>query len=330
MDKLPQEKTGDEVERVAKSGERVFYLIPQDAASSDTSQEIGLFEYWNAIWRARLLVACVCVACGAAALCYVFLAKPWYRADVLLVPAETKSAQGLSGQLSSIGGLSGLASLAGINIGGAETSEPLAVLRSREFGSAFIEDLNLLPVFFNSELDARTGRWKSADARKWPDIRDGYKFFDEEVRKVAEDKKTSLVTLSIEWTDASVAAQWANLLVERLNDRLRRRALTEAEGNVAYLRSELANTNVVGLQQSVGRLLDTELQKVMLARGTKEFAYRVVDKAVAPKWRTKPRRLQTVLLSVLGGATLMVIAVCANYVARRDRAVRRKTETRGT
>jgi uncharacterized protein involved in exopolysaccharide biosynthesis len=258
------------------------------------------------------------VACALAGAGYAFLAKEWYRAEVLLTPAESKSAQGLAGQLGSIAGLSGLASLAGISIGGGSTSEPLAVLRSREFGSAFIQDLNLLPVFFSKDFDARTGQWTISNPHKWPDVRDGYRFFNESVRDVFDDKKTGLVTLTIEWTDPEVAAQWANLLVERLNDRMRLRALAEAEVNVNYLRQELAATNLVTLQQSIGRLLDNELQKVMLARGTKEFSFRVVDKATPPKWRSWPKRVLTVALATLGGAILSIFAVCVGYVVRRN------------
>jgi hypothetical protein len=52
-----------------------------------------------------------------------------------------------------------------------------------------------------------------------------------------------MVTLAIEWTQPEVAAEWANALVQRLNRRLRERALREAETNVAYLQAEMARTN---------------------------------------------------------------------------------------
>lgn len=48
------------------------------------------------------------------------------------------------------------------------------------------------------------------------------------------------------------------------------------------------NTNLVALQQAIGRLLENELQKLVLARGNEEFAFRVIDTAVAP--RKKPRK----------------------------------------
>ena len=74
---------------------------------------------------------------------------------------------------------------------------------------------------------------------------------------------------------ADIAAAWATDLVARLNDNMRLRALTEAERNVEYLHGEMAATNVATMRESIGSLLETELQKLMLARGNEEFAFRV-------------------------------------------------------
>src|SRR5690606_2767647 len=109
------------------------------------------------------------------------------------------------------------------------------------------------------------------------------RYFDDNVRSISEDDETGLVTLTVEWIDPEIAAEWANILVERLNERMRRRALLEAESNVGYLQEELAKTGVVTLQQSISRLLESELQKLMLARGNEEFAFRVIDRAQVPK-----------------------------------------------
>ncbi len=238
-------------------------------------------------------------------LAYALLATERFRAEVLLAPAEEKSLPAIAGQLGS------LASFAGISVGGGESVEPIAVLRSRDFARSFIEDLDLLPVLLRDEWDAVAGTWKDSDPEKWPDVRDAVKYFDENVRTVSEDRKSGLVTLSVEWTDPIIAAEWAALLVRRLNERMRGQALAEAERNVRYLREEMAATSVVSLQQSIGRLLETELQKLMLAKGNEEFAFRVIDPASPPKRRSHPKRALTVVAAFLMGAFLSVIWVFA-------------------
>jgi LPS O-antigen subunit length determinant protein (WzzB/FepE family) len=148
------------------------------------------------------------------------------------------------------------------------------------------------------------------------------KYFDENIRSVREDALTGLITLVIEWEDPEVASEWANLLVERLNDRMRQRALIDAESSVAYLESELNRTSLVTLQQSIGRLLESEVQKLMLARGNEEFAFRVIDPAEPPKRRVWPKRTLIVLLSTfVGGVFAITVVLLRNAFLRGKRVL---------
>jgi uncharacterized protein involved in exopolysaccharide biosynthesis len=137
---------------------------------------------------------------------------------------------------------------------------------------------------------------------------------------VSEDRKTGLVTLGIAWRDASMAAEWANTMVARLNAQMRARAIADANQNIAFLRQELASTSIVPMQQSIGRLLEAELQKLMLARGNAEFAFRVVDAAQAPKRRSRPQRLLIIAGSLLLGGAAGCGWVIARHYLRSARA----------
>jgi uncharacterized protein involved in exopolysaccharide biosynthesis len=160
-------------------------------------------------------------------------------------------------------------------------------------------------------------------------VRDAVKFFDENVRGVYEDARTGLVTLSVEWKDPSIAAEWANILVKRLNERMRGRALAEAEANVTFLQSEMGSTSIVSLQQSIGRLLEGELQKLMLARGNEEFAFRVIDKAEPPKRRSKPKRaLLVILATVLGGVIATLAVVLGSASSKRGNIEQPQSQAR--
>jgi uncharacterized protein involved in exopolysaccharide biosynthesis len=136
------------------------------------------------------------------------------------------------------------------------------------------------------------------------------------VRKVDEESSTGLVTLSIDWRDPELAASWANLLAVRLNDHMRQRALAEAEANVKYLRHEFETTPIVALQQSISSLLENEMQKLMLARGNAEFAFRVIDRAEVPRVESKPRRVLIVVLATFLGGMLSVFVVFIRDVVR--------------
>jgi uncharacterized protein involved in exopolysaccharide biosynthesis len=274
--------------------------------------EIDLWQLWETIWSGRWLIIAITSLFAVGGVTYALVAQEWWRAEVVLAPADKKG--GMSGALSQ---LSGLASLAGVSVGGGGGNEPLAVLKSKDFARQFITDMNLMPVLLKDQ--------KTEDG-KAPDIRDALRIF-ETVRTVSDDKKTGLVTLSVRWKDADTAALWANELARRVNARLRAEALAEAERNVAYLQKEIAATSVVSLQQSMGRVLEGEMQKLMLARGNEEFAFKVIDKATPPKQRDAPKRSLIAVVATLAGGFLGILAVFLRQ-AWRNRPPRPAPQTR--
>ncbi len=280
------------------SSERYVYLVPQTAmaAGGQESDEIdvgAIIQTLKAGWKLMAVVTVLFVALGVT---YSLLATEWFQAEVLLVPARKSSSLSAS-----LGQLGGLASMAGIAIPGAEMGEPLAFLKSKDFVRDFIADYHLMPVLYAKKWDAVNQRWKGTDVKKQPDIRDAVQYFDKSLRTVSEDKKTGLVTMTVKWKDGRLAAEWANLLVKRLNDRLRQRAVMESTRSVEYLQKEIAGTNIVSLQQSLGRVLESEMQKLLLAQANEEFAFKVVDAAFEPRLRSSPKRTLIVLASLLAG-----------------------------
>jgi len=273
---------------------------------------ISLRQVLGILWSGKTVIIATTILFAIGSVAYALLAKEIFRAEALLVPAEQQSAPMIGGQLG------GLAALAGVNMTEGSGVEALAVLRSRQFARDFIEQRDLMPVIFEDEWDAENERWLTDDPTEMPDLRDGVKLFHEEILLVSEERGTGLVTLGVEWTDPDVAAEWASVLVRRLNDRLREGALREAETNVAYLESEMTNTTLFNLQESIGRLLESELQKLMLAKGNEEYAFKIVDPPVPPKQRVRPKRALTAVVGTLLGGLLGVFIVLVGHAGRAD------------
>jgi len=234
---------------------------------------------------------------------YAFLAPSWYRADLVLFPVARQSAG------SGFAQISGLASMAGVDIPGAAGSEPIAVLRSKSFARDFITSEDLMPILYARDWDSSRRTWKRKIIGNAPDLRDAAEYFDKEILGVIEDKKTGLVTISLRWKDPELAARWANVLTKRLNDRLRARAISQASMTMEYLQKEMIDASVISLQSAIGRVLDAELQKMAFARANEQFAFRVVDEAVAPLHRQSPRRIVLIALSLIFGAIIGVMIV---------------------
>ncbi len=272
--------------------------------------ELRLVDLWTIVWSSKWRVIAVTSAFMAISILYALLATEWYRAEALLAPAESRNVSPLQNQLG------GLAALAGVSIGSGDSVEAIATLKSREFARDFIEDQGLLTVFFADAWDPVGQRWLDEDPDEQPDIRDAVRRFHEDILRVDEDRATGLVTIAAEWTDPDLAAEWASELVRRLNSKLRETTLEEAEANVDYLQREMAKTNVVTLQQAMGRLVESELQKLMLARGTPEFAFRIIDPAQPPDRRIRPQRATIVLVGTFVGGILSLIWVFVGHALR--------------
>lgn len=233
------------------------------------------------LWKGKWWVLCSVVLFTSLFVVAALRMTPIYRTSTVLVPA---SADGDAGGLgATMRSFADTASLLGLSLGGGGRGNPeeaLAVLRSREFLEKFILEKDLIPVLFQKEWDTQRKQWKQPDAPPTPAR--AYKYFSRHVLVVSEDRKTSLVSVSIEWRDREQSAAWANELVERLNGEMRSRALKESSDSVVFLEAELRKTSLVGMQGAISRIIEAQINKQMLANVTQEYALRVVERAMAP------------------------------------------------
>jgi len=122
--------------------QKVVYVLQQvDLAAGhddlDVEQLIGVIwhrKWWIAAWTGLLT---------GLAVAYALLATEWYRAEVVLMPRDSRSGVGPAGQLAQFGGL---AEIAGLTPGKNSKQEPIGALRSKGFARRFIEKNDLVEV----------------------------------------------------------------------------------------------------------------------------------------------------------------------------------------
>ena len=249
------------------------------------NDEIKLRDVFGAIWRFRIAVLTCLIICTCAGVALALLSDKKYQAEIVV---STVSDEGLSSRLGGLGALAsqygGLASLAGISIGGNnKRDETIAVLQSEFLTERYINDHNLLPVLFSRDWDSSTGKWKITDKKRIPTLWKANRYFSKSIRKVTDEKRTGLVYLKIEWKDPVVAAQWANDLVKLTNSYLREKAIVESENSIAYLREQGAKTDSVDARHAIYSVMENEINKQMLAREREEYALKIIDPAVPPE-----------------------------------------------
>lgn len=275
------------------------------------SSEITIKELAAVIWRDKWQIFITTMLATSVAAAYAILTPETYRSELLVQPSVySKGPSGLdvfAGTLSEIGALGGL----GFGQSGSDRAVALATLTSRTVVERFIEDFNLRPVLYSSDWNEEAKRWDVSDPEQIPSVWQAYNDFVDNVLRIAEDKKTGLVSVAVEWRNPEQAKEWATELVARTNAHLKNKAIEEGERNLAYLQKQARAIGQVELQQALYGLVEAELKKLMLASGNPEFALKTIDAAVVPQKRDWPKRSLIVavgfLLGVFAAAALAIV-----------------------
>ncbi len=240
------------------------------------------------------------------------LLQPVYQSDVLVVPAEESGGGSLSSLLSGFGGLGRLA-----GIGAAGTSrkdEALAMLRSRTFVSRFIDENNGYALLYPKQWDVDNDTWNSS-TKVPPSFQRAHLLFTTSVMSVQEDNETGTIRISMKLKDRVAAAEWANAVVRQLNETFREQVSAESQKSIDYLNGELENTSSVELRQVIHRMIEAQIQSIMLANVRKDFVFRIIDPAAISDAdnNVSPRRALLAFLGLIIGGSLGL-----GYVLIRD------------
>jgi uncharacterized protein involved in exopolysaccharide biosynthesis len=285
---------------------------------------VSLVDFSRALAADWRLVGSTILIAAVLSVAVAFLLTPKYTAETVIIEKADRSGSG--GSAAMLARLGGLAQFAGIDLSalGAGPDDAKVTLYSRALLERFITTKNLLPVLFADDWDDTARRWTTSP-EDTPTVWLGVKFFGEHVYSVKEDLTTGVIAVRVEWTDPEIAASWANDLVKLANEIIRTRALNESQRNIDYLNQELARTDVVGLQQVLYGLLESEMKVVMLANDREEYAFTVIDPATVPELRSFPNRpLVAVAGTIFGGFIAMLIVLIRLVIRRqqvRERAV---------
>lgn len=297
-----------------------------DIAADD---EIDLRELFMVIWQGKWLIVLVTFLFAIGGIFFAKSRPNIYRAEVLISP----SSGGESGGLAKLAGqFGGLASLAGINVGAASGSDKtgiaLATLTSRKFVTDFIRNHSLeVPLMATKRWDHLT-REIEIDREiflddKWVrDVKPGkpkkptdwelYKTFSESL-SVSKAKETGLITVSIEHQSPVLAKQWTMLLVEDINAWQRSDTIKEGKHSIDYLNQQLEKTSLASMKEVFHQLIEEQIKNLMLAEVNPDAAFKVVDPAVIPEEKAKPKRALIVVLATLLGGMLAVMIVLIRH-----------------
>jgi uncharacterized protein involved in exopolysaccharide biosynthesis len=267
-------------------------------------------------WRMLLIGGALAAAAGYL-LSLSVSAK--YVASVLAAPsAPEEGGTSLASLASRFGALGGLV---GGSLGTVDSKRAalVASLTSRQFVDRFIAEHQIDKLIFARHWDAKAQLWKKNWLGRVPTPQDSFEYFIRHVLTVDEDKRTGLIRISMRWKSPQSCAMWANAYVKEANQDARDRAMQEANQSIEHLTREMARMETVEVRQSMASLMESQLDKRMVATVRPDYALRIIDPAVAPdldKFVSPQRWLYSIAGGVLG------VLVVLTYGWRRDQARR--------
>ena len=286
--------------------------------------EIDLKELFLSLWNERVFIAQITAAFAVLSIVVSLMMTNIYRSEAILSPNH--SSNSLQSKYGS------LASLAGIDLGKGETDKTtvaIETIKSRKFLEYLINKhktfLADLMAFNNWNVDEQKVNYDSNlfDGKKWvrevdppkkpqPSLQESHEEFSGLI-SISQDKKSSLVTIAIEHESPELAKRWVDYVVSGINEITRDQDVEKAEKSIEYLKEQIQQTSVADIQTGLFGLIESQLETVMLAKATPEYLFSVIDSAVIPELKHKPKRSLIVVLSTIIG----FIAACAFVLIRK-------------
>ncbi len=309
-------------------------LLMQNTQNQD--DEIDLAELWRAIWAGKFTIIIISMIFAVASVFFALSKPNIYKASAILAPASDES----GGMGAMAGQLGGLASMAGISLGGGggvdKTALALEIIKSRSFVENFINKHDLLVPLMASKnwdmpsdtlvldvelYDEANNKWiREVKAPKTPEPSswEAYKAFSELVT-VSQDKTSSMVNIDIEFYSPAIAKQWLTWLVQDINEYMREQDQIEAKASIDYLTSQLAKIKVATMETVFYQLIEEQTKNMMLTMVKKEYVLKTIDPAQVPDTKDKPKRALIVVLGTMLGGMLSVLIVLIRYFSRKDK-----------
>jgi hypothetical protein len=318
-------------------------LSQQLAEKNNSDDEIDLAELWRAIWSGKYIIIVISFIFAVSSIAFALSKPDIYKASVLLAPASSDSAGGMGALAGQFGGL---ASLAGIGLGGGGTDKTalaLEIIKSRAFLETFISKHEMLvplmaseswdratdSLVINKELyDNKNKKWireVSFPKISAPSPWEAYQRFLK-LLTISQDKTTSLVTIDIEFYSPDIAKKWLVWLITDVNNFMREQDEQEAQASIDYLTKQLGNTEVSAMETVFYQLIEEQTKNMMLTKVSAEYVLKTIDPAQVPEQKSGPKRALIVVLGTMLGGMLSILIVLIRHFTNNNKSTKTKEE----
>jgi uncharacterized protein involved in exopolysaccharide biosynthesis len=326
--------TNEQSNAASIAQQQMFLAQMQQNQLQAQDDEIDLGELWRAVWAGKFTIIAISFIFAVASIFFALSKPNVYKASAILAPASSEASGGLAGLAGQFGGL---ASMAGINLGGSggdKTALALEILKSRSFIENYISKHELLvplmagekwdmatdTLMLNNELyDQVNSKWirdvappQKAEPSPWK----AFKSFSG-LLSVYQDDSTSMITIEITYFSPTIAQQWLTWLISDINDFMRDQDQKEAQDSIDYLTNQLENIQVTTMETVFYQLIEEQTKNMMLTKVKAEYVLKTIDPPQVPDEKAGPKRAIMVILGTMLGGILSVLIVLIRYFSKK-------------
>ncbi len=289
---------------------------------SSRSDEIDLRELFTVLWQGKWWILGITFLFAVAGVFYALSLPNMYKSEGVYAPAQKDNgAGGMAGQLG------GLASLAGVSLGGGESNDidqAMVLITSWPFLEGVINKHDLKPLIMGVKgWNRESGEliWDEEvydpEAKKWlreppkgmkaePSSYETYDRFNQMI-KVSMDTKTSLLKITVEYYSPDKAREWVNIISAEINEKFRIRDMEEAKKNIGYLSEKISETSIAEMQTVFYGMIEAQMKTLMLAEVDKEYLVRNVISPKSPELKSGPKRTLILFVCIFLALSLIHI-----------------------
>lgn len=313
--------------------------MTEDTTVRDTREDVDLVEIVRQLMAGKWWIAGFASIGLLAAVLYLHIATREYRTQLQVTPAASSA-----GGKSQLGGLSGLAAIAGVSLGDSSQGVTpfdlyLETLNSRALAASLAKDPVVMRSAFKEEWDAKAKRWSEPRSPvrvvtksirsilgiprpAWhpPGPPELQEFIRRHVVVEKPDAKDAPITKII--LDSEEPEFAAHLLVrmnEIADDRVRRTNLATARSYAIYLSQKLRSEMVAEYRRDLSQALGEQEKSIMLASSKEPYAATTIEPPITASLPVHPNGPFILLLGLAVGMMVGSAVALTNFKALRSR-----------
>lgn len=297
------------------------YRMKMAVTRTTEEDEIDLAQLARTLWDGRRTIVVTVTAAIFIACAYLNLVDREYTVSMVLKSVQEEN------QPSSLAGLGGIASFAGIDLpsgSNADFSSFPLLMQSREVAERLLSDDEMMRSLFEDEWDLDAKAWRQPERSGLRSILSYVKsiltgnpsapYVSPDAARLADlifetvsasiDSKSELLNVSAETEDPALIRRLIEQVVLSSDTLLRERFIKEGSSALEFYKAQLSRAQSGEHREALAQLIVQEEQKLMLATRSSSYVaevFRGPDISLEP---TSPKSILVLALSLVIGLVI--------------------------